>query len=136
MPEKAPLSVDKFKDHLEFIGYEFEQVGDKQQVWSGSHPDKPKIVIREANEGILLSALYAPITGVTADTPGFLAWINDGNAVAIVNRVFFYEKALWVETWWFAEYDKAPFARFFDRWLADLANFFSMNEAAGKKFIQ
>ena len=103
---------DKYKSHLEFLGYD---VADKKKSLQAKHGKYLNIWLKQYQQGILVIGYFGRNKEHKNDEAGFHKMINDLNKGASAAR--YYEDKdgdLAVEAWYPGGYEKVRFGVFMD----------------------
>ena len=108
---------DPVKTHLEFLGYQVDQV---EQGLRARHPLKVHIVVSYARGGIVVQTGFPGKVGAESEGPRF-ALVQKLNQQAWVARFFWSSDGhLLVDAWMPGLYDKARFAALLEAWEHDI----------------
>ena len=109
-----PVDADDVIRHLEFGGYQMST--DKDYI-SAKHPDKPNIILKQFQGGILITNYLQLNDNFKNGRLEVLSLINDLNNEAVAVRFYIYkDQYLVTEAYYPGRYDKALFSLFLDRY--------------------
>jgi hypothetical protein len=110
-------ATDPVKTHLEFLGYQVDQV---EQGLRARHPLKVHIVVSYARGGIVVQTGFPGKIGADSEGPRFAA-VHKLNQQAWAARFFWSgDGHLLVDAWMPGLYDKARFAALLEAWEHDI----------------
>lgn len=112
-------SLDLFKNHMEFLGYEFKPSDDDPNTIYGSHSNYGPVIVTLVGNRLFLKSFFRCNENAKNNLEGYLSLVNELNKKSDVATYIGYEDSLFMVSIYTGAYDKTYFAEFVDLWNGD-----------------
>jgi len=113
-------TLEKIRNHMEFLGYEVELDDDSNEMLA-KHPEKTNVLVRCFSNAVRFMSFYFSNEHAKQERLKFLELINHLNLDTVICQYSVdNEGALIITAWFFSNYDKVLFGQFLEIWHEDL----------------